>query len=450
MVNMENPATNGEAVSRNASIGVRTSRSSDCRVRWVRERTRETNRQDLPMKTDHLETAVPTGVDPHQYTRALARVHEAVLAGQHPPVQPRPLIRQSWGRVRSQGVDPDRGGDCRPASSGEVEQRRATCGLTEDALLALRTGLVPAAQSAGHIVVIVDVDGRVLWRDGHPTVFRRADRLGFVEGASWAENAVGTNAIGTALVEDRPVQVHSAEHFVRTHHAWTCAAAPIHDAAGGRLLGAVDISGPADTVHPSTLALVHAVAGLAEARLRDAHRTRLDRLRAIAAPILAKLNGQALVTDRHGWVAASTGLPPIDRVVLPERHDAEQVWLPAFGACSFEPLPEGILLRPRGEQSVTGTRLVLDVGSARPTLTVHRETGSWTYQLSGRHADILVHLAANRAGNSAADLAEHLFADRTRTITVRAEMSRLRKRFADLLDHRPYRFLPDLDITVST
>lgn len=402
------------------------------------------------MKTDRLENAVPAGVDLHQYTRSLVRVHEAVLAGQRPPVQPRPLIRQSWGRARTQGVDPDRGGDCRQASAGEIEQRRATCGLTEEALLALRTGLVPAAQSAGHIVVIVDADGRVLWRDGHTGVFRLADRLGFVEGASWAEHAVGTNAIGTALVEDRPVQIHSAEHFVRAHHTWTCSAAPIHDAADGRLLGAVDISGPAETVHPSTLALVHAVAGLAEARLREAHRTRLDRLRAIAAPLLAKVTGQALVTDRHGWVAASTGLPPIERVALPERADTEQVWLPAFGTCSLEPLPEGVLLRPRGERSVAGTRLVLDVGSARPTLTVHRESGTWTYPLSGRHADILVHLAANRAGNSAADLAEHLFADRTRTITVRAEMSRLRKRFADLLDHRPYRFLPDLDITVET
>ena len=341
----------------------------------------------------------------------------------------------------------DRGGDCGPVSSGEVEQRRATCGLTDDALLALRSGLVPAAEGAGNIVVIVDVDGRVLWRAGHPSVFRHADRLGFVEGANWAENAVGTNAIGTALVEDRPVQVHSAEHFVRTHHAWTCAAAPIHDATDGRLLGAVDVSGPAGTVHPSTLALVHAVAGLAESRLRDAHRTRLDRLRAIAAPILARLDGQALVTDRHGWVAASTGLPPVDRVALPERPDAQQVWLPAFGTCSCEPLPEGVLLRPQGQRSVAGTRLVLDVGG-RLELAVHRESGSWTYPLSGRHADILLHLAENPAGASAADLAGHLFGDRTRTITVRAEMSRLRKRFADLLDHRPYRFAADLEVTV--
>ena len=44
---------------------------------------------------------------------------------------------------------------------------------------------------------------------------RAAGRMNFVPGARWAESAVGTNAPGTALAEDRPVQVFSAEHFRR-------------------------------------------------------------------------------------------------------------------------------------------------------------------------------------------------------------------------------------------
>ncbi|MGW3467722.1 GAF domain-containing protein [Saccharopolyspora sp. NPDC000995] len=401
------------------------------------------------MRTHRLdEAALPVGMDTRQYARAVARAHDAVVSGRRPAVPPRPLIAESWNRARSQGVNPDHGAECRPVSAGEVEHRRVTCGITDDALLALRSGLVPAAESAGHIVVIVDVEGRVLWRDGHPGVFRRADRLGFVEGACWLENTVGTNAIGTALVEGVPMQVHSAEHYVRSHHAWSCAAAPIRDPRDGRLLGAVDVSGPADTMHPTTLALVRAVAGLAEARLRDVHRTRLDRLRAVAAPLLAKIDGQALVVDPFGWVAASTGLPPLDRVALPDRLDSQEVWLPAFGAWSFEPLPEGILLRPCAPDAPSAARVVVDVRRpGRPALTVHRTSGSWTYPLSRRHAEILLDLAENRPGRSAAELAEQLFADRTRTITVRAEMSRLRKRFGDLLDHRPYRFLADLDVT---
>src|SRR5690606_17144363 len=287
------------------------------------------------MRTQDLATAMA----PQAHPRQLARAREAVLAGQRPPTMPRPVIAKSWQRVREQGVDPDCGSANHPVPAGEVHQRRLRCGLSGEALQALRGGLVPAAERAGHIVVIVDADGRVLWREGHLRAMRNADQLGFIEGASWRETEVGTNAIGTALVEEAPVQVHSCEHYVRSHHPWTCAAAPLHDPRDGRLLGAVDVSGPADTVHPSTLALVHAVAGLAKARLWEQHRAHLDRLRAVGTPMLAKLNGQALVIVHTGWVAASTGLPPIDRVALPADLDQPRIWLPAFGTCLVEPLP---------------------------------------------------------------------------------------------------------------
>ncbi|GAA4618043.1 helix-turn-helix domain-containing protein [Saccharopolyspora hordei] len=400
------------------------------------------------MRPEHLDAAVPEPADQRRYTRALASAREAVLAGQRPRVPVRSPIIDSWRRVRRHGLDPDRGRDVEPVSLTEVEWRRQRCGLAGDPWRTLRTGLLPAADSAGHIVVVVDRDGRLLWREGNRAVLRRADRLGFVEGASWGERSVGTNAIGTALVEGRPLHVHATEHYVGTHHPWTCAAAPVHDPRDGRLLGVVDVSGPRETVHPSMLALVSAVAAMAEARLREAHRDQLDRLRAIAAPLLARIPGQALVVDRNGWVAASTGLPPIDRVALPAQLDAQRVWVPAFGDCVLEPLPEGVLLRPGGLQRAASARVVLDLRGPRPQLTVHRDSGSWSYRLSARHADVLAHLADHPEGCSAADLAGHLFADPARTVTVRAEMSRLRKRFGDLLDRRPYRFRPELDVAV--
>ena len=116
-----------------------------------------------------------------------------------------------------------------------------------------------------------------------------ADRLGFVEGAHWGESAVGTNAIGTALASHRAVQVFSAEHFLRSHHAWTCAGAPIKDPRTGQVIGVVDVSGPAATVHPTTIALVDLVARLAESQLREVHDRTLNRLRTVAAPILARV-----------------------------------------------------------------------------------------------------------------------------------------------------------------
>ncbi|WP_020417200.1 helix-turn-helix domain-containing protein [Amycolatopsis sp. ATCC 39116] len=390
----------------------------------------------------------PFTADPRQYARNVARAQDLVLAGGRPGTAPRPVISQSWLRVSRQGVDPDRAA-VDPVSPGDLEERRAGCGLTRKAVRTLRDGLVPLAGDTGHIVVIVDADGLVLWREGHPGVARRADRLGFVDGACWAENTVGTNAIGTALVERRPIQVHSTEHYARNHHEWSCAAAPIRDPRDGTLLGAVDISGPVSTAHPAILALVTALAGLAEASLREDHRCALDRLRATAAPLLPKVPGPALVLDRSGWVAAAKGLPPVDRVPLPRALDTDRLWLPALGHCAVELLPDGVLVRPVDDERPAVTRVVLDPRpGGRPSLVVEGETGSWTHRLSPRHRDILLELARHRAGLTAAELAARLFGDPSRTVTVRAELSRLRKRLPDLLDHRPYRFRDAVDVVI--
>jgi hypothetical protein len=57
-----------------------------------------------------------------------------------------------------------------------------------------------------------------------------------------------------------------------------------------------------------------------------------------------------------------------------------------------------------------------------------------------RHAEILLILAMFPGGRSAPELAADLYGDRSRVVTVRAEMSRLRKQLAGLVLGRPYRF----------
>lgn len=91
--------------------------------------------------------------------------------------------------------------------------------------------------------------------------------MNFVPGARWSESAVGTNAPGTAVAVDRPVQVFAAEHFIRRVQPWTCAAAPVHDPRTGRVLGAVDITGGNGLAHPHSLGFVQAVARAAESQL---------------------------------------------------------------------------------------------------------------------------------------------------------------------------------------
>ncbi|MFF7985102.1 GAF domain-containing protein [Streptomyces sp. NPDC007901] len=384
-----------------------------------------------------------------QAARVLSEVREARLAGNRGRVSPRPVIEQSWGRMLRSGVDPDHDFRTGLLSADEVRRRREESPL-KDVLPVLREGLLSVADVAQHIMVVADADGRVLWREGSSPVLRKADRLGFELGADWREDVVGTNGVGTPAVVRRPVQVFAAEHFVRSHASWTCSGAPVTDPRDGALLGVVDVSGPLETMHPATLAWVNSVAKLAEARLRELHLDALERLRAVAAPVLARLGGRALVVDADGWTAAVTGMPCPRRLALPKSLSPGRRWLPSLGLCAVEPLAGGWLLRAVDEPvPVGGGRLVLDLTRPRrSSVTVGGGVGTWSRELSPRHAELLYLLAVRRAGRSAAGLAEDVFGDASRTVTVRAEMSRIRRYLGALLEHRPYRFREDAEIEV--
>ncbi|MDT9690204.1 GAF domain-containing protein [Streptomyces sp. P9(2023)] len=393
-------------------------------------------------------------MDAAQASRLLHRVRDETLAGRTPPIAPRPVIDASWQRMFRLGLDPDQGTSSVLLQRDELEQRRRTTVLGE-VMRTLSTMLAGIADASMQIMVVTDEQGRVLWREGNLSVMRKANGICLEEGAAWTEHTTGTNAVGTALAMGRAVQVHSAEHYVHTLHNWTCAAAPVHDPRDQRLLGIVDVSGPATSFHPSTLALVGSVAQLAEAEMRDRHLRSIERLRSVAAPILCRVGGRAVAVDAHGWTAAVTGLAPVDRIALPKSFRAGRVWLPSLGMCAVEPLPGGWLLRvedgQRAGASAPGaeaaSRVVLDLSRPRrPSVAVSGAAGSWSQELSPRHAELLYVLALHRDGRTAAELAEDVFGDRTRTVTVRAEMSRIRRNLASVLAHRPYRFSEEVEV----
>ncbi|MFI8947133.1 GAF domain-containing protein [Streptomyces sp. NPDC053750] len=388
-------------------------------------------------------------VDTARAARMLSDVRSARLSGGRAPVAPRPVIEQSWERMLRSGVDPEHDFRSGLLSPEEVQRRRESSALRH-VLPVLREGLLSVADVAHHIMVVADDDGRVLWREGSTPVLRRADGLGFELGADWREDVVGTNGVGTPAVTRRPVQVFASEHFVRSQATWTCAGAPITDPRNGRLLGVVDVSGPLETMHPATLAWVDSVAKLAEARLRELHVRSLERLRTVGAPVLARLEGRALVVDRDGWTAAVTGMPYVDRVALPKSPAAGTGWLPSFGACTVEPLAEGWLVRAaEGPVAQGAVRIVLDLGQRRRwSVRVLTGAEAWDRELSPRHAELLYLLAVHRGGRSAAGLARDMFGDPARTVTVRAEMSRVRRYLGAYLEHRPYRFCEAAEVEV--
>jgi hypothetical protein len=397
------------------------------------------------MRVDEAVCAIRPGTDVVRHARMLARVHNALLSGDRLPADPRRLVARSWMRARAQGVDPDLGDPPGPLAFDEVEQRRVRSAL-QRVLPELRAALTSVAEDARHIMVVTDADGVLLWREGSTAVRHRADALGFTEGANWSEGVVGSNAIGTALAEGAPVQMFAAEHFVRTHHVWTCTACPVHDPRTGEMLGAVDVSGPADTVHPTTVALVGTAVKLAEAGLWRQYESRLEALRGVAAPLLSRLSGPGLVVDDHGWVAAVTGMPSLERIAVPRAE--RPVAIHGVGVCVPEPIPGGWLLRAGDASAAPSIRLTLDLDH-RPPRAVVDGSSRWLHPLSTRHAEVLLLLAnAGHGGMDAGALSAALYGDRAHLVTVRAEMSRLRRSLGGLLSARPYRLAPDVDVTL--
>ncbi|MFE0721723.1 GAF domain-containing protein [Streptomyces rochei] len=209
--------------------------------------------------------ALEPGADPVERARTLRRAHEAFTEAGTVPQPVRPVVAESWRRSVRAGVGPD-GTASVELMDDDLGAYRAEHPLAPVMPL-IRELLGTFAADGEHLLAVCDAHGRLLWVEGHPATRRRADRMNFVPGARWSESAVGTNAPGTAVAVGRPVQVFTAEHFIRRVQPWTCAAAPVHDPRTGRVLGAVDITGGNGLAHPHSLGFVRAVARAAESQL---------------------------------------------------------------------------------------------------------------------------------------------------------------------------------------
>ena len=223
------------------------------------------------------EFAVPAGVDPVALSRLLHEAHDAFVADGTAPPTIRPLVRDSWQRSVSGGVDPERSVAPVNIDDDLLEQIRRGHPLAV-AMPVVRRLLVESASEAGLLVAVSDAVGQLLWVEGAAQLRREAEQMAFVPGADWSERRVGTNAPGTALALDRPVQILGPEHLARPVTPWSCSAAPIHDPDTGAVLGVLDLTGGPEVASVQSLSLVRATVAAVEAELR------LARLQA-AAPV---------------------------------------------------------------------------------------------------------------------------------------------------------------------
>jgi hypothetical protein len=307
----------------------------------------------------------------------LARAHDAVLSGAPPPPELRGVIADSWRRCTAAGFDAQRGLAPLALAGDEASERWARSPLAA-AEGVLRELLDDVRAEGEQVLLVCDADGTLLWIDGDEQMLDDATGVHLMRGARWSEADAGTNAMGTALAVDHSLQVFSAEHFATPVHGWTCSAAPLHDPVSGELLGVLDLSGPLQTAHPHSLALVTAAARMVEA------------------------------------------------VLL--REAAQRAALEAERARSFALAP-----RPRAAAARGVTFRALGRDRAEVDL------GGQTITLSRRHSELMVLLALRPEGMTAEEVAIATHGDFGKPVTARAELSRLRRILGPRLLAEPYR-----------
>ncbi|MEZ3160664.1 GAF domain-containing protein [Microbacterium sp. BWT-B31] len=320
------------------------------------------------------------------------RAHEEFVRGNagDPRLEDvRGIVRDSWRR----SLDLLVGVEALPPvglTPEQLEEHRRQHPLSE-AIDMIRTLLLPGdSAESGVVIAVGDAAGRLLWVEGDHRVRALTGDMGFVPGADWSENAVGTAAPGTALQLDRSVQIHGAEHFNRLVQPWSCTAAPVHDPETRRILGVIDVTGGEQIITPQAQLLVDATARAIEGELL------LSRLRARAE--------------------APAGRSPARRRA------------------------------PR--QTARATLRVL--GRDRALLEIDADGSETVSEVSTRHAELLLMLATHRQGVSAEQLGALVYGEGEAAVTLRAEMVRLRKSLEKIApslvpESRPYRLGGDLE-----
>lgn len=337
---------------------------------------------------------MPTWTEPRDGASRLLveRAHDELVAGN--PDDPRlaavrQLVRDSWGRSLTSlaGVE---GAPTLELDAEALAAYRSAHPLA-GALELIRSLLLPGdALDSGVVVALGDASGRLLWVEGDRRVRALTGDMGFVEGANWSEDVVGTSAPGTALALDRSVQIHGPEHYNRLVQPWSCTAAPVRDPETRRILGVLDVTGGPEAATAQAQLLVDATARAVEGEL-----------------LVARLRARSEQPRRSTSRPARRATPRV----------------------------------PTSTLRVLGRDLAV--------LELRGEEGERAVELSERHAELLLMLATHRQGLAGDRLAELVYGD-PGSESLRPEMVRLKRVLAEAAPHlvpasRPYRLEAPLE-----
>ncbi len=316
-----------------------------------------------------------------------------------------------------------------PPLTGEELDRRRACHPLAVAMPQLRTLLLDALENACHVVGIGDATGRLLWIEGDALAQQAAGEFGFLPGAAWSGKP-----------DDRV-----AERLGLARLA--CVAAPIHDPHGGNALGVVELAGPAGRIRQASPALARVAAGAVEAQLQAVYARRDARALDLAHRRVDPHGRVAVISPTGRLMGHGLGYRTVTPPTAPGRL---RIGRSVLDAEPMEEAPGYWLLRDHHDrQDARWTRRSAVVTTGAQEIALQLLGRSETpllldgegVDVSPRQIEISALLALHPEGLDTTSLREHLYGELdVADVTIRSELSRLRRLLGDAIAARPYRF----------
>jgi sigma-54 dependent transcriptional regulator, acetoin dehydrogenase operon transcriptional activator AcoR len=175
----------------------------------------------------------------------------------------RSLIGESHGRSQSFGLHAADKPDYSALRARDIHALQEENRLLYQHASPVMETLYEQIANTHSMVLLTSNNGLILHSLGDADFLEKASQVALMPGVDWSEQSKGTNAIGTALTEAKPVVVHGHDHFLNANQFLTCSCTPIFDPYG-KVMGALDVTGDERSYHQHTMALVRMSAQMIE------------------------------------------------------------------------------------------------------------------------------------------------------------------------------------------
>ena len=213
------------------------------------------------------------------------------------------LIVRSWRRSIS--ISADGANPCQRFT--EIDTDSILCRAADPVLDRWQAHLA----DTGTTLFLSDRAGAIVARRASDSsVRRRLDNVHAAEGFDYSEESIGTNGLGTSMVEKRALLISGSQHYNDALATLACAAAPVCTPAGS-VIGSISLGGPIESANPLMLSLTREIGQQIEERLRSSARPQ-DLALAMSFTRFTNSQRPTVVMDSESILANTPGLPYID------------------------------------------------------------------------------------------------------------------------------------------